>query len=84
MSDNNAIAVVDKNKGAIVAWWPFKEAEQDAAFAFDDRHHRLFDVARKPGTPVVLDTAGASTMASFKAPERADQVVWVEANRAST
>ena len=81
VSDKNAIAVVDKNKGAIVAWWPFKEAEQNAAFAFDERHHRLFDVARKPGTLVVLDTAGGRTVASFKAPERADQVVWDEANR---
>jgi len=81
VSDKNAIAVVDKNKGAIVAWWPFKEAEQNAAFAFDERNHRLFDVARKPGTLVVLDTAGGRTVASFKAPERADQVVWDEANR---
>ena len=81
VSDKNSIAVVDKNKGAIVAWWPFKEAEQNAAFAFDERNHRLFDVARKPGTLVVLDTAGGRTVASFKAPERADQVVWDEANR---
>lgn len=81
VSDKNAIAVVDKNKGAIVAWWPFKEAEQNAAFAFDGRNHRPFDVARKPGTLVVLDTADGRTVASFKAPERADQVVWDEANR---
>lgn len=81
VSDKRAIAVVDKIKGAIVAWWPFKEAEQNAAFAFDERNHRLFDVARKPGTLVVLDTAGGRTVASFKAPERADQVVWDAANR---
>ncbi|MDB5093267.1 MAG: hypothetical protein JWO85_1368 [Candidatus Eremiobacteraeota bacterium] len=81
VTDKNKIAVVNKKTGKIVAWWPFKEAQQNAAVAFDEPNHRVFIVSRKPGMLVVLNADTGATVASFKAPERADQVVWDEANR---
>ena len=74
-------AVVDKAKGEVVAKWPIKEAQQNAPVAFDEKTHRLFVVTRKPGMLIVVNSDTGATVASFKAPERTDQVVWDAANR---
>ena len=81
VTGKNYMAVVNKRTGQIVQRWPIKEAEQNAAVAFDEPNHRLFIVARKPGTLVVLNSETGATVATFKAPERCDQVVWDQANR---
>ncbi len=81
VTDKNRLAVIDKTTGKIVAWWPIHEAQQNAAIDFDEATHRLFIVTRKPGKLVVLDSKSGKTVAAFKAPERADQVVWDAANR---
>ena len=81
VTGKNYMAVVNKRTGQIVQRWPIKEAEQNAAVAFDEPNHRLFIVARKPGTLVVLNSETGATVATFKAPERSDQVVWDQANR---
>ena len=38
-------------------------------------------VTRKPGKLIVLDAENGASIASFKAPERCDQVIWDAANR---
>jgi DNA-binding beta-propeller fold protein YncE len=81
VTGKNTMAVVNKKTGKILQWWPIKEAQQNAAVAFDEPNHRLFVVARKPGTLVVIDADTGATVTKFKAPERSDQVVWDEANR---
>lgn len=81
VTDKNLLAVVDRKKGEIVATWPIKEAEQNAPLAFDEQNHRLFVVTRKPGKLVIVDSNTGASLASFKAPERTDQVVWDETNR---
>ena len=81
VTDKNHVAVVDRRTGNIVATWPIREAEQNAPMAFDEATHRLFVVTRKPGKLIVLNSDTGATVASFKAPERTDQVTWDAANR---
>jgi len=81
VTGRNYVAVVDKEKLKVLATWPIAEAQQSAPVAFNEADKRLFVVARKPGTLVVLDAQTGSTIAHFKAPERCDQVIWDAANR---
>ena len=80
VTDKNYVAVVDKAKRAVVARWPIKEAEQNAPVALDEANHRLFVVTRKPGTLVVVNAVTGASVASFKAPERCDEVVFDAVN----
>lgn len=81
VTDKNRLAVVDKSAGRIVRQYPIREAEQNAPIAMDEAHHRLFVVTRKPGKLLVLNADTGQTIASFKAPERTDEVVWDGGNR---
>jgi hypothetical protein len=81
VTGKNYVAVVDKQTLAVLQTWPIKEADQSAPVAFDEAGRRLFVVARKPGTLIVKNADTGATVASFKAPERCDQVIWDESNR---
>lgn len=75
------MAVIDKTKRAVIATWPIKEAETNAPLAFDEANKRLFVITRKPGKLIILNAETGASIASFKAPERCDQVFFDEANR---
>jgi len=81
VTGKNYLAVVDKKDLKVIDTWPIKEAEQNAPLAFDEAHRRLFVITRKPGKLLVLNADSGATIASFKAPERCDQVIWDEGNR---
>jgi hypothetical protein len=81
VTGKNYMAVVDKETLAVLATWPIKEAEQNAPVAFDEANKRLFVITRKPGKLIVLNADNGASIASFKAPERCDQVIWDAANR---
>jgi hypothetical protein len=81
VTGKNYMAVVDKQTLAVLATWPIKEAEQNAPVAFDEPNKRLFVITRKPGKLIVLNAETGAPVASFKAPERCDQVIWDAANR---
>ena len=81
VTGRNEMAVVDKRDLKVIATWPIKEAEQNAPLAFDEEHRRLFVITRKPGKLLVLDADSGATVASFKAPERCDQVIWDAGNQ---
>lgn len=81
VADKNVIAVVDKRRGTVIATWPVTAAKQNAPIALDEATHRLFVVTRGPGMLLVVDTDTGRTVASFKAPERADQAIWDAAHR---
>jgi len=81
VTGKNYIAVVDKDKLTVLNTWPIKEAEQNAPLAFDEPNKRLFVITRKPGKLIVLNADTGASIASFKAPERCDQVIWDAANR---
>jgi len=77
----NYLAVVDKRTLKTLTTWPIREAEQNAPLAFDEPNRRLFVITRNPGKLIVLNADTGATIASFKAPERCDQVIWDAANR---
>jgi len=81
VTGKNLLAVFDKRTLEVLATWPIKEAQQNAPLAFDEERRRLFVVTRKPGMLIVLNADTGATVASFKAPERCDQVIWDAANR---
>jgi len=81
VTGKNYMAVVDKATLAVLATWPIKEAQQNAPVAFDEAGKRLFIVARKPGTLIILNADTGASIASFNAPEHCDQVLWDAANR---
>ena len=81
VTGKNEMAVVDKRDLKVLATWPIAGAEQNAPLAFDEEHGRLFVITRKPGKLIVLDGGTGVAVATFKAPERCDQVIWDSANR---
>ena len=81
VTGKNYLAVVNKLTLKTITTWPIHEAEQNAPLAFDEPNRRLFVITRKPGKLIVLNADTGATIASFKAPERCDQVIWDAANR---
>jgi hypothetical protein len=81
VTGKNYVAVVDKTSLAVLATWPIKEAEQNAPVALDEPNRRLFVIARKPGTLIILNGDTGATIATFKAPEHCDQLIWDAPNR---
>ncbi len=76
VTDKNAIAVINKRSGKIIAWWRVREAQENAPMALDEDGRRLFIVTRKPGMLLVLSADTGATVTSFTAPAHADDVVW--------
>ncbi len=58
------VAVVDRNRNAVIAKWPLKDAQSNFPMALDENSHRLFIGCRQPAKLLVLDTANGNTIAS--------------------
>jgi len=52
------IAVVDREKGEVVATWPLKDARENFPMVLDDANNRLFVGCRKPATVLVYNFHG--------------------------
>jgi len=50
------VAVVDRDKAAVIARWPLKDARSNFPMALDEADHRLFIGCRQPPKLLVLDT----------------------------
>jgi DNA-binding beta-propeller fold protein YncE len=68
------IAVVDREKNAVIARWPVKDAEDNFPMALDEPNHRLFLACRKPGKLLVLETDNGKTAAALDCCGDADDV----------
>jgi len=55
--DANQVAVVDREKRAVIATWPMGKFHSNFPMALDESNHRLFAGCRHPARLVVLDTA---------------------------
>ncbi|MDB5917607.1 MAG: hypothetical protein JWR40_1841 [Massilia sp.] len=75
------IAVIDKTTFKIVKTFPVTVAAQPSPLALDEANSRLFVITRVPFKLVVLNTQTGATVASFTAPERANDVQYDQANR---
>jgi len=58
------VAVVDRDKGEVIATWKTDGAFGNFPMALDEASHRLFVGCRLPSKLVVLDTASGKTVTS--------------------
>jgi DNA-binding beta-propeller fold protein YncE len=63
------VAVVDREKRAVIAAWPVTEAGANFPMALDEEHHRLFVGARKPAKLIVFDTESGRPSPTSTSPE---------------
>jgi DNA-binding beta-propeller fold protein YncE len=59
------VAVIDRDKGEIVATWKTDLAFENFPMAFDETNHRLFVGCRLPAKLVVLDTESGEVVAKI-------------------
>ena len=64
--DAKMIAVVDREKRAVVAQWPMETFQANYPMAFDEASHRLFVGCRRPARLVVFDTAAGKPVADLE------------------
>lgn len=75
------IAVVDREKRAVIAAWPTSGARANFPMALDESHHRLFVGFRKPAKIVVFDTESGRSVATLDSPGDADDIFYDAAHK---
>jgi DNA-binding beta-propeller fold protein YncE len=70
------VAVLDREKGVVVAKWSVKQGAANFPMALDAEHHRLFVGCRKPAQLLVLDTTTGRTIKSLDAAGDTDDVFY--------
>ena len=70
------VAVVDRNKRAVVGRWPIPEARANFPMALDEAGRRLFVGCRKPPRLAVLDTTSGKRVASVPIDGDTDDVFY--------
>jgi DNA-binding beta-propeller fold protein YncE len=74
--DSGEVAVVDRNKGSVVATWPIKGASENFPMALDEADHRLFVGTWSPPKLLVLDTETGKTVANLGSVGDADDIFY--------
>jgi DNA-binding beta-propeller fold protein YncE len=70
------IAVVDREKQAVIAVWPTGDATANYPMALDETHHRLFVGFRKPAKLAVFDTVSGKNVANLDSVGDADDIFY--------
>lgn len=73
---SQAIEVVDRKKGSVVATWPTKGASDNFPMALDEPDHRLFVGTRSPARLLVFDTETGQTVAQLDSLGDADDIYY--------
>jgi DNA-binding beta-propeller fold protein YncE len=77
ITGQNAVGVVDRNKGAVIATWPLPAGDKlNVAMAFDEAAHRLFVVTRNPGKLIVLNSDTGKVVANVAAVGMVDDMAY--------
>lgn len=81
ITGQNAVGVLDRNKGSLLATWPLPSGDKtNVAMAFDEANHRLFVSARDPGKLIVLDSDSGRVVAELPSVGMVDDAAY-EAKR---
>lgn len=75
------IAVVDRQKRAVVAHWPITQAAANYPMALDEAQHRLFVGCRQPARLLVLDTESGKLVAQVECAGDTDDVFYDAKNK---
>lgn len=77
ITGQNAVGVVDRSKGTLIATWPLPAGDKlNVAMAFDEAAHRLFVVSRNPGKLIVLDADTGKVVTSIPAVGMVDDMTY--------
>ena len=74
--DSREVAVVDRNKGSVVATWPIRGTSENFPMALDEADHRLFVGTWSPPRLLVLDTETGKTVANLGSVGDADDIFY--------
>jgi DNA-binding beta-propeller fold protein YncE len=70
------VAVIDRDKGEVIATWKTGGASANFPMALDEANHRLFIACRNPAKLFVLDTDSGATVTSIDISGDADEVFY--------
>jgi DNA-binding beta-propeller fold protein YncE len=70
------VAVIDRDKGSVVATWKLDGASANFPIAIDEASHRLFVGCRNPAKLIVLNTESGATVASLDISGDTDEVFY--------
>jgi DNA-binding beta-propeller fold protein YncE len=76
ITDKHEIAVVDRKAMKEITRWPIGTQADNSPIAYDEPHHRLLIVCRKPGTLLVMDSDTGKVVAHLPAAERSDDIAF--------
>ncbi|MBI1373202.1 MAG: hypothetical protein GC159_10765 [Phycisphaera sp.] len=79
--DARHIAVIDRDKAAVVATWPVDQARANFPMELDEQHARLFIGCRAPARVLVYDTHSGHVVASFACCGDTDDLFYDAARR---
>jgi hypothetical protein len=75
------VAVVDRERGAVIAKWPTAGAKANFPMALDERNHRLMVACRQPARVMVFDTGSGKVVANVACAGDADDLFYDAARR---
>lgn len=70
------IAVVDREKRAVISAWPTGDLTANYPMALDETHHRLFVGFRRPARLLVFDTESGKVVDNLESPGDADDIFY--------
>ena len=76
ITDKHEVAVVDRKAMKEIARWPIGTQADNSPMAYDQPHHRLLIVCRKPGMLLVMDSENGKVVAHLPAAERSDDIAF--------
>jgi DNA-binding beta-propeller fold protein YncE len=78
---NSTVAVIDRDKRAVIATWPVAGAKGLTTMSFDPANHRLYVGARQPAKLYVLDSDSGKVVTSVVAPAMVDDACFSAAQK---
>lgn len=77
ITGDNAVGIVDRTSGALVATWPLPPGDKhNVALALDESHHRLFVVTGDPALLIVLNSDNGKVVSSVPAVGMVDDMAY--------
>lgn len=82
LTGENAVGVIDRTKRTLLATWSIAdEGQENVPLAFDEAHHRLFVVTRKPSKLIVLDSDSGKVVTTLPCVDMVDDIAYDSGNR---
>lgn len=75
------IAVIDRNKRAVIGTWPLKDVGANFPMALDEQQHRLFVATRRPAAVLAYDTQSGKRVAKLASSGDADDLFYDPARK---